>query len=130
MKRCKYCLALLFGIVISGLPLFAQNAGGTSAATGKTTSSSSASTTKSKSSSAASKLDINSATADQLKALPGIGDATAQKIIASRPYHAKNDLVSRNIISQSEYGAIKDQIIAHRTQGASSSTAKNAPAKQ
>ena len=63
--------------------------------------------------SAADKLDINAATADQLKALPGIGDALSQKIIAGRPYRTKLGLVHKKIISQSTYDKIKDQIIAH-----------------
>ena len=60
------------------------------------------------------KLDINSATKDQLDALPGIGESYSQKIIDGRPYNAKNDLVRRNIIPQSTYDGIKDQVIAHR----------------
>jgi len=65
-------------------------------------------------------IDINSAGKDDLKALPGIGDAYSQKIIDGRPYNRKDDLVRRKIIPQATYDKIKDQIIAHHVAASSS----------
>jgi DNA uptake protein ComE-like DNA-binding protein len=59
-------------------------------------------------------LDINTATAEQLKALPGMGDAYVQRIVAGRPYTAKNQLTTRGVLPSAEYERIRELIIAHR----------------
>lgn len=57
-------------------------------------------------------VDINSASAKQLKKLPGIGDAEAARIIAGRPYGSKLWLVTQNVIPEGYYVNIKHLIIA------------------
>ncbi len=64
---------------------------------------------KSKTSSA---VDVNSASADQLRALPGIDDAHARRIVANRPYGNSDDLVKKHVISQAEYDRISSQVAA------------------
>jgi competence protein ComEA len=57
-------------------------------------------------------VDINTATAAELKGLPGINDADSAKIIQSRPYADKNQLVSRHVVSEATYDKIKDHVVA------------------
>jgi competence protein ComEA len=57
-------------------------------------------------------IDVNSASADVLKTLPGIGDAYAAKIIQNRPYHGKDDIVGKAGVPKATYDKIKDKIIA------------------
>ncbi len=59
-------------------------------------------------------IDINSASADQLQVLTGIGPARAEAIVKGRPYKGKDELHRKNIIPESVYEGIKDRIIARQ----------------
>jgi len=98
-------LSLLVVVCLAGVMAVGQ------AASSKPSSSATAGSTA-KASATTAKLDINSATKDQLKELPGVGDAYSQKIVDGRPYHTKLDLVHKKIVPQATYDKIKDLIIA------------------
>jgi DNA uptake protein ComE-like DNA-binding protein len=59
-------------------------------------------------------LDINTATPQQLNALPGFGPAYTRRVIAGRPYLSKNQLVTRGILPSAAYGRVSALIVAHR----------------
>jgi len=65
-------------------------------------------------------VDLNAASFQQLRALPGMGDEYVRRVVAGRPYTAKNQLVTRGVLPQSEYERIAPLVVAHRvkSQGA------------
>jgi competence protein ComEA len=59
-------------------------------------------------------VDLNSAGVEELKKLPGIGEAYAAKIVKGRPYRGKNELVQRGVLPEGVYEKIKDRVIARQ----------------
>jgi len=110
MKCVKYVLIVLTAVAMMAAPQDKKSAPAKKA------------DTKAAPAAAAAKapiVDINSASEQELKALPGIGDAYSAKIIAGRPYRGKNQLDQQKIIPHATYEKIKDMIVARQTPDAS-----------
>ena len=108
MKTTRKVLMLVAVLGLLSMFSFGQ------AASTTTTKKDSAAATDKKAAKAEKKplVDINSASKDELTALPGIGDAYSQKIIDGRPYANKAQLLSKKILPKATYDGVKAQIVA------------------
>lgn len=75
-------------------------------------------------------VDINSATEEQLAALPGVGEVYSKKIVAGRPYAKKDQLVSKKVVPAGVYKKFSAKIIAKQPEGAAKTDTKTSTPKK
>ncbi len=56
------------------------------------------------------RIDSNTATEEQIKATLGVGDEDAQRIVAARPYHKKDDLTAKHVVPDATFDKIQKLI--------------------
>jgi competence protein ComEA len=116
----KFNIVLIVAAAATGLLLasaaFASSAPSPESKAGKPSAAAAAATGRKHGQARIEPVDINSASKASLMKLPGLSAADAQAVIGGRPYRSKAQLVTRKVISESQYQAIKSLILA-RQQG-------------
>jgi competence protein ComEA len=113
MRVNHYAAALVLSMLLT-LPAAAQTNAPSKSPGSATSAMPSTTSTSTGKSEQGGLVDINSASAEELDKLPGVGQARARAIIAHRPYNGKDDLRQRKIIPANVYNQIKDKIIARQ----------------
>jgi len=62
-------------------------------------------------------LDLNTASLEELRMVPGINEATAKKIVESRPYARADELITKKVLSKTTYDSIKNHIAVTKPAG-------------
>ena len=125
-RNSSVVLVTAFAIgILAASVAFAQGgtaAAGTSAPAAKATSAAPAHNSMSSAKKPATpKVDLNTATKEQLQALPGVSESLADRIIAARPFKAKGDLVSKNLMTKAEFEKVSSHVMVKETKEAKSS---------
>jgi len=80
--------------------------------------------TSSHSTSSQPKVNLNSASKEELTKLPGITDEIADKIIAARPFKSRSELVDKKIVTKEQYEKVHNMVSAKSSTPSSTSKEK------
>ena len=110
MHASNKIIAAIFAGALIGSPIYAADTTTKTPADTKAPAETKKAAPSKKSTAKADRLDVNTASMDQLKAIRGLNEAEAKKIVEGRPYKRRGDLLSKKAVSQETYDKIKDQV--------------------